>query len=143
MVVGFLLLLTPVFVHPDKISTQALSVRAFTIGLIEQTLHINVCQASPHQRQPGFIRQSLHTDANQASLGRVATPTSTRPHRAEPLHQTLPVGASPTGLIGQSFRTNVNQALSGRAPHQRQPGLFGQSLHTEVFRQKIICLKQG
>ena len=113
----------------------------------------------PHQRQPGLLGQSLHTNVNQVSSGRASIPTPTRPHqagprhrvsmskssismstmphRAEPVHQTSPGGASAPGLIGQSFRNDVNQALSGRAstptptrshwaesPYQHHPGLM-------------------
>ena len=68
----------------------------------------------PHQRQPGLIGQSFHTNA-------------TRPHRVESPHQRLP------GLIGQSLYTNTHQAPSGRAPiHQCLPGLIEQSLCTNA-----------
>lgn len=107
----------------------------------------------PYQQQPGLIEQSLHIKANQAYSGRAFTPTPSRPHQAEPPHQCYPtlINTKP-GLIGQSLYTNAyqaslsrasiptatrphqaqlhadaKQALSGRAPHHRQPGLIRQS----------------
>ncbi len=70
--------------------------------------------ARPHWAEhpyhiPGFVEQSFHINANQASSEKTYSPTPTRPHLAKPL-----------------------QASCSRAPHRRQPIFIGPSFYTDA-----------
>ena len=69
----------------------------------------------------------LHTNANQALLGKASTPKTTKPYQAE-LHNDANQ-ASLGRLIRQSFHINANQASSGRASTLERPSLIKLSLH--------------
>lgn len=94
--------------------------------LTGQSLYIRSHQAElPYWRQLGLIRQSLHTNANQAFLGIISILMSTRPHQAEPLYQ-CKLGLIRQVLIKQDLHTGSQWASSS---YQYQPGFTGQSLY--------------
>ena len=98
-------------------------------------LHTRSHGAEPlHQRQPGFIGQSLYTNVNKASWGRASTLTSTRLHLAESSHQRQP------GFIEPNLHINANQAV-----HCSTCGLVGHNRttcrrsHIWIFFVKYLC----
>ncbi len=115
-------------------------------GLTGQSLYTRPHRAEPlHQisssraSELGLIRQNLYTNANQASLGRVSTPTSTRPYQAEPLfeaNQASSGRASTPGLNEQTLHINVNQASPGGAS---TPDFTRRSFCTRSHRAELTA----
>lgn len=102
--------------------------------------------ARPHWAEhpyhiPGFVEQSFHINANQASSEKTYSPTPTRPHLAKPLQASCSRAANQS-LSGRASTPTPNQVSLGKSSaftptphraeplHQRQPGLTGQSFHT-------------